>query len=96
MLSLIAFQALLKASKIAWTHNTLHTILMVWSLALVLFSLAILMNTRQLEPLYELIPRVKLLMPGYLTPTLMYSGYIVLALAVLLSLAASFESRVGL
>lgn len=35
-------------------------------------------------------------MPSYLIPTLTYSGYILMALAVLLSLAASFESRVGL
>jgi uncharacterized membrane protein len=58
LLSIIAFQALVKSSKIAWTHNTLHMILMTWGIALVLFSGAILTNTKQLTPLYESFPRV--------------------------------------
>ena len=45
-LSIIAFQALLKSQKIAWTHNTLHTILLVWSIVLVVFSGAILLFTK--------------------------------------------------
>lgn len=35
-------------------------------------------------------------MPKYFIATLEYSGYTLLALAILLSLAASFESRIGL
>ena len=53
LVSIIAFQALQKASKIAWTHNTLHLILMVLSITLVLFACAILINSKQLIPVYN-------------------------------------------
>ena len=96
LLSIIAFQALVKSSKIAWTHNTLHMILMTWGIALVLFSGAILTNTKQLTPLYESFPRVWDLMPNYFPSTLTYCSYFLLFLACLLSVSASWESRYSL
>ena len=96
LVSIIAFQALQKASKIAWTHNTLHLILMVLSITLVLFACAILINAKQLIPVYNQLPKVLEIMPNYFPKFLNYFGYFFMCIAAVLSVSAIYESRIGL
>jgi hypothetical protein len=82
--------------KVAWAHNTLHLILIAWGIALILASGAILLLTRQLDPLYEQIQLVRQVMPAYLPITLVYICYFMLFLSILAASAATFESRIFL
>lgn len=82
--------------KVAWAHNTLHLILMAWGVALILSSGAVLLLGRQLDPLYDQIPLVKLIMPDYIPVTLAYICYFMLFLSLLAASAATFESRIFL
>jgi hypothetical protein len=68
---------------------------MVWAVALVIFAGGILWNNKSLAPLYDL-PVVRQTMPAYFPKTLDVSAYSLLALALLLSVSARKESRVGL
>ena len=68
---------------------------MVWAVALVIFAGGILWNNKSLAPLYDL-PVVRQTMPAYFPETLDVSAYSLLALALLLSVSARKESRVGL
>ena len=86
----------MRSMKVAWTHNTLHLILIAWGVALILASGAVLLLTRQLDPLYEQIPLVRLVMPNYMTVTLVYICYFMLFLSLLAASAATFESRIFL
>ena len=68
---------------------------MVWAVALVIFAGGIFCNNRSLAPLYDM-PAVRETMPAYFPQTLDVSAYSLLALALLLSVSARKESRVGL
>jgi hypothetical protein len=86
----------MRSMKVAWAHNTLHLILIAWGIALILASGAILLLTRQLDPLYEQIQLVRQVMPAYLPITLVYICYFMLFLSILAASAATFESRIFL
>jgi|LauGreDrversion4_2_1035121.scaffolds.fasta_scaffold351031_1 uncharacterized membrane protein YidH (DUF202 family) len=64
LVSIISFQAVVKSVKIAWTHNTLHTILMVKGLALTLFGTVLVVTCKMMEPFYEL-PGVEKIIPAF-------------------------------
>jgi len=53
LITIIAFQALQRSMKVAWAHNTLHLILIAWGIAMILYSGAVLLLSKQLDPLYD-------------------------------------------
>jgi hypothetical protein len=65
LVSIISFQAVVKSVKIAWAHNTLHTILMVKGLALTIIGGTLLLLVKHLEPFYE-IPEVQKTIPAFM------------------------------
>jgi hypothetical protein len=54
LVSIISFQAVVRSVKIAWAHNTLHTILMVKGLALTLIGGFLILLVKHIEPFYEI------------------------------------------